>query len=404
MPTYNYEAKNEKGEIVKDRMDAKDKFEVAKILKTQGLNVMRVKEQSNSFWNMEQINSLLSHVNLREKIVFTRNLSSMLKAGIALSRALQIIERQSKNPKLKSVLVSLREEIEKGNNLSAGMAKFPAIFSSLFVAMVHSGEESGNLSVSLNTVGKQLEQSYELRKKIRGAMMYPSVVIIAMIIIGILMFIYVVPNLTQTFKEFNVQLPLSTRIIMGVSDFLVKYTVLTFALIISVALGVFFGLKTEVGKRASDFIALHFPIINGLVKEYNAAQTTRTLSSLFASGVSIVEALQITEGVLQNSYYKVVLKKAQDVIQKGIPLSSVFAENEKIYPVMVSEMMQVGEETGQLSEMLENIAVFYEEEVDAATKDMSTIIEPILMLFIGSAVGFFAISMIAPMYQLTASM
>jgi type IV pilus assembly protein PilC len=162
-------------------------------------------------------------------------------------------------------------------------------------------------------------------------------------------------------------------------------------------------LRTETGKRFSDFVSLHVPVISPIVKEYNAAQTARTLSSLFASGVTVVESLEITEEVMQNSYYKEVLVKAKDVIQKGIPLSSVFMENQNIYPMLVGEMMQVGEETGKLADMLEKIAVFFEDEVSTVTKDLSTVIEPLLMLFIASGVGFFAIAMISPMYALTAS-
>jgi type IV pilus assembly protein PilC len=352
---------------------------------------------------MRKLNLIVASVKLREKIVFARNLSSMIEAGIALSRALEILERQTKNPKMQDVLHSVSEDIKNGGTLSGGMKKFPRVFSPLFVAMVHAGEESGQLVDTLGVVGKQLEQSYTLRKKIKGAMMYPTIVLFAMLIIGILMFIYVVPTLTATFKEANIELPMSTKVIMVISDFLVENTISAIGILVGFFAGIYLGLKTKRGQRISDFIVLHIPIISGIVKQYNSAQTARTLSSLFSSSVSVVEALSITEDVLQNSYYKAVLVKAQDVVQKGVPLSSVFAENERIYPALVSEMMMVGEETGKLADMLEKIAVFYEEEVDAVTKDLSTVIEPFLMLFIAGGVGFFAVSMISPMYKLTAS-
>ena len=389
--------------MVEDQLEARDKFDLSHILKDKGLTVVFAKDVSKSRFDMSNINAMLSRVKLREKIIFTRNLSSMIGAGISLSRALEILEKQSRNPKFKKALRALSASIQEGDTLSNAMRKFPSIFSSLFIAMVHAGEESGKLVESLNVVGKQLEESYNLRKKVKGAMMYPSIVVFAMVIIGILMFIYVVPTLTSTFKEFNVELPISTKIIMGISDFLVAHTIAAISGIFITIIGTMLSLRTKAGKRFSDYVVLHLPLISGIVKQYNAAQTTRTLSSLFSSGVSILESLKITEEVLQNSYYKEVLSKAGDVIQKGIPLSSIFTENDNIYPMLVGEMMQVGEETGKLSEMLENIANFYEDEVSAVTKDLSTIIEPILMLFIASAVGFFAISMISPMYSLTAS-
>jgi type IV pilus assembly protein PilC len=403
MPIFNYKATNKEGKVIENRLDATNKFDLVKILKLQNLTVIFAREEKSSIWDLKKLNLLVGTVSLREKIVFSRNLGSMIGAGISLSRALEILERQTKNLKLKDVLSSISDDIKKGETLSGAMKKFPKVFSSLFTAMVHAGEESGRLVETLVVVGKQLEQSYLLRKKIKSAMMYPSIILFAMLVIAILMFIFVVPTLTSTFKEFNIELPLSTKVIMGLSDFLVAHTISAIGLIVGIFLGIYLSLQTKIGKRASDFIVLHVPIISGIVKQYNSAQTARTLSSLFSSGVSVVEALTITEDVLQNSYYKTVLLKAQDVVQKGVPLSSVFAENEKIYPTLVSEMMMVGEETGKISDMLQKIAVFYEEEVDTVTKDLSTVIEPFLMLFIASGVGFFAVAMIAPMYKLTAS-
>jgi type IV pilus assembly protein PilC len=403
MPTFNYKAKTMEGRLMEGSVDAKDKTDLVQTMRAKGLTVIFAKEEVGSKFNMEMLNMLLVRVKLREKIVFTRNLGAMISSGIALSRALEILGKQTENIKLKKTIQALEASIEEGNTFSASLKKFPNIFSSLFVAMVHAGEESGKLVEALAVISQQLEQGYTLKKKVKSAMMYPSIVLVAMIIIAIIMFIYVVPTLTGTFKEFNMELPMTTKVIMLISDFLVANTVLALSLMISAVVAVMLGLRTKIGKRLSDFIALHFPVLSPIVKQYNAAQTTRTLSSLFSSGVTVVEALEITEDVMQNSYYKEVLSKAKDVIQKGIPLSTIFMENQDIYPMLVGEMMQVGEETGKLAEMLEKIASFFEEEVSTVTKDLSTVIEPLLMLFIASGVGFFAIAMISPMYKLTAS-
>lgn len=229
-------------------------------------------------------------------------------------------------------------------------------------------------------------------------MIYPSVVIATLFIIGVLMFIYVVPTLAATFKELNTELPTSTKVIMWISDFLSNHLFIGILSIIAIITAVVITLRTKEGMRGLEFISFKLPIVGDLVRQSNSARTARTLSSLLSSGVDMLEAINITKDVLQNSYYKERLQVAGERVQKGIALSSVFAETD-IYPLLVGDMVEVGEETGKLSEMLLNLAIFYENEVDEATKNMSTIIEPLLMVFIGASVGFFAISMISPMYS-----
>jgi type IV pilus assembly protein PilC len=324
----------------------------------------------------------------------------MIRAGLPLSRALEVLNKQTVNVYFRSIILSLLETIDKGGTFSDGLAKYPTIFSSLFVSMVKSGEESGALPDSLSEIGVNLEKTYALNRKIKSAMMYPSIIVCAIFLIGILMFIYVVPTLTKTFKELNVELPLSTRIVVGISDLISNHLPLLILGIAVVGGAIFFAFRLPRTKRGIDFISVRLPVIGTLLKEVNAARTTRTLASLLASGVDISRAITITKEVLQNSYYKEVLMEVEQAIQKGEPMSRVFKAHVKLYPVMVGEMMEVGEETGKLSSMLLDIALFYEGEVDAKTKDLSTIIEPILMIFIGAAVGFFAVSMLSPMYSI----
>jgi type IV pilus assembly protein PilC len=280
------------------------------------------------------------------------------------------------------------------------MKAYPAVFSPLFVSMVRAGEESGNLSVALSNIGMQMEKSYQLTKKIRGALMYPAVILTLMVIIGVLMMVYMVPTLTSTFIGLGVKLPLSTRIIIAISDFLKEYFLFVIfgAIILAAALAAAF--RTKRGQRIADFVFLHIPVIGDIVKQINSARTARTLSSLLSSGVDIVIAIGVTKDVLQNSYYKDVLEKAETVIQKGEQISALFAEHSDLYPLFVGEMVSVGEETGKIGEMLLSVAVYYEDEVDQQTKDMSSIVEPILMIIIGVGVGFFAISMLGPTYSL----
>ena len=232
-------------------------------------------------------------------------------------------------------------------------------------------------------------------------MIYPSIILIAMIIIAVLMLMFVVPTLTQTFEEFGADLPASTQSIIAISKFFIENTLIAFLIPAILVALVMYALRTYKGKRMFHYVLLHLPIIGELVKEIQSARTTRTLSSLLSSGVEIVTAISITGDVHQNSYYQDVLLQAQIDVQKGAPLSGVFTKNEHLYPILVGEMISVGEETGKLSDMLLNIAEFYESEVEQKTKDMSTIVEPFLMIIIGAFVGFFALSMIAPIYSLS---
>ena len=403
MPNFKYKIKEESGEIVESVAPAEDKYTLAADLKKQGNTVVWIEEEKGDGAFINYLNRLLARVKLQDKIIFTKNLSAMIKAGLSLSRALSILERQTKNIKFKEIIKSLSDGINKGDSFSYGLAKFSNVFSPLFVSMVKAGEESGSLSESLNIVGDQLEKSYILRKKIKGAMMYPMIIVGAMILIGILMLIYVVPTLTSTFKELDVELPASTKFVIAISDFLSENTLLSFGLIIAAVIGFIFFIKTKRGVRIMEFIILRIPIVGKIAKQTNSARTARTLSSLLSSGVDMVGAISITRDVIQNSYYKNVLESAEVSIQKGTPLSESFKRREDLYPILVGEMIEVGEETGHLSEMLLEIAIFYENEVDTATKNISTIIEPFLMVVIGIVVGFFALSMITPMYSLSSA-
>ena len=407
MAEFVYTGKTKEGEKIKKHVTAPDKYAVYGIARENGHIVTSVsaakKVSIDSLLNMEKINYFLSRVKGDELVMVTRNLSAMLKAGLPLSRALSVIERQSKNPRLTGIMREVREDINKGDPFNTTLKKFPKTFSKLYVAMVRAGEESGKLQDTLQTIALQLERSSNLKKKIKGAMIYPAIVISVMIIIGVLMMIYVVPTLIATFKKLEIDLPLSTKVIIWVSEFLSTNGLIALLGAITFVVLVVMGLRTTVGNRGLAFTVLHLPVIGKIVKEVNAAYTSRTLSSLLGSGVDVISSIKITEEVLQNPFYKEVLAEAATKVEKGDPLSGTFIAHENIYPVLVGEMILVGEETGQISNMLAQLAEFYENEVEQKTKDLSTIIEPILMVVIGAGVGFFAMAMIAPIYSISDS-
>jgi type IV pilus assembly protein PilC len=400
---FTYKAKTKNGEPFEGVMESRDRFSLARELHSRGYVPLSIKEKDSGLDIMALVNGLLSRVKTAELIIFTKNLSGMLRAGLSLSRALSVLQKQTKNKTLSDVLTSISNGINAGDTLSSGLARFPNVFSSLFVSMARAGEESGNLSNALNDIGLNLEKSNSLNKKIKGALIYPGVIMSAMVVIGILMFAFVVPTLATTFKELGVTLPTSTRMIVAFGNFFSNNLILTFLILFSFGFGIFLLLRAKFIAKYADFLVVRMPLIGTLAKELNTARTARTMSSLLVSGVSITRAIDITSDIVQNIYYKKVLQDTKVVIEKGGPFSQAFKENPKLFPVMMAEMIQVGEETGKLSDMLLNVATFYEEEIDNKTKNLSTIIEPLLMVFIGAGVGFFAISMISPLYSILGS-
>ena len=398
---FSYKAKSKSGEILEGTMEAADRFALSRELKSHGDTPRSIIEQKNNPFDFSTIlQRIFLKVKIEELIIFTKNLSGMLRAGLSVSRALSVLKKQTKNTKFVKILISLDNEIDAGGTLSSGFEKFPDVFSKLFVSMTRAGEESGNLAGALSEIGMNLEKAHSLTKKVRGALIYPGVIMSAMVLIGVLMFAFVVPTLAGTFKELGVQLPASTRFIISLGNFFSQYLLLSFALIIGSVVGIVSLFRASFSKKYVDFMVVRLPIIGKLAKELNTARTTRTMSSLLLSGVSIIRAIEITEEVVQNIYYKKVLNQAKEEIGKGAPFSKAFEENPNLYPVMMAEMVQVGEETGKLSDMLLQVASFYEGEIENKTKNLSVIIEPVLMIFIGAAVGFFAISMISPLYSI----
>jgi type IV pilus assembly protein PilC len=398
MSIYFYTAKAIDGGEKSGQIEAKDEHQLAKILHQEGyilISAEPIKEKTGSL-NISL--PFLNKVSLKEKLFFTRNLKVMISAGISLPRSLRTLADVTKNKIFKKVLFEIIEEINKGQNFSNCLAKYPNIFSELFCNLIKAGEESGTLEESLKNLSFQIERQNDLRSKIIGAMMYPAVIIAAIGGIGVLMMVMVIPKLAETFRDLGSELPLTTRIVMGAGDFFTQkwYLVVSIIIILAIILRVF--LNTESGRRTFDKISLKLPIIAPIIQKTNAAYTTRTIGSLLNSGVPVTTALEITSRVLGNVYFREALSGSSEKVRKGEKLSAALRSFGDIYPAVVIQMIEVGEETGETPDILQKLADFFEEEVTNTTKNMSSIIEPILMLFIGAAVGFFAISMLQPIY------
>lgn len=404
MPKFTYTGADSEGSPVERTVDAADRFAVYAVARTEGHTVSKVTAASsfslNNLLDLEKINYKMSRVKGDELVMVTRNLGSMITAGLTVSRALDVIKRQTKNPRLRGVVTSMIEDINKGGSFYDALKKFPKVFNDLYIAMVRAGEESGNLSETLQTLAVQMDKTNTLKKKIKGAMIYPSIVICVMVVIGILMMIFVMPQITGVFAGMDTELPATTQFLIAASDFLVNYTFLAIGGLIAGLAAIVYALKTKYGRIATSWIIPKLPVIGNLAKETNAARTARTLSSLLNSGVDVLQAIEITQEVVQNVFYKKILAEAANRVEKGTALSEVFIERTDLYPILVGEMILVGEETGQIAGMLSELALFYENEVERKTKDLSTIIEPLLMVVIGAGVGFFALALIAPIYSI----
>lgn len=399
--------KKEDGTQEKRVIEAASRFAVYTTVEKEGGIVIALEEgggglQMGGGKSWMNIN-ITSGVKTEERITFTKNLSAMLTAGLTLSRALSVIERQSSNKALKRIVQDLEEEVKKGTAFHEALAKHSNVFSKLFISMTKAGEESGTLSDSLKVVGQQMERSFTLQKKIKGAMIYPAIILFAIVVIGILMMIYVVPTLSATFKELGVQLPAATRAIIGASDFMANNVILVFACLAAAVGAMFAFMRTKVGSNIILAVALHIPVIGTLVRETFSARVARAMSSLLSSGVEMLSAISIAEEVVGDNPFGAVVREAGVRVKKGEAFSLAFIEHPKLYPILVGDMIAVGEETGQVAGMLAQVAQYYEADVEEGTKDLSTIIEPVLMLVVGAGVGVFAVSMISPIYSLSSS-
>ena len=399
MTLYKYKAQDKEGKIYERTIDVEKRFDLYDIIRKEGGTVVSIKE-ANSSKSFSSLNNLFGGIKTHQKITFAKNLGMMMTAGLAVTRALSVMGKQAKNKTYKKLLSDLEMDVSHGKTLSESLGKQPKVFSQLFVSMVKAGEESGNVSGALGIVSSQMEKSYLLVKKVRGALIYPAVIIFVMIIIGILLLIFMVPTLSATFEGLGVELPLSTRVLIYSSNFLINNILMVLVALIVFATSLTLFLKSRIGRNFSDNLFIHVPVLGLMIKEFESARSARTLSSLLSAGVEIIVALDVTADVLQNHLYKNAIGQARTAIEKGEPMSAVFVANEHLYPLFVGEMVAVGEETGKISEMLMGVADYYEEEVDQKTKNLSTIIEPVLMVIIGIGVGFFAISMLAPTYSL----
>lgn len=351
------------------------------------------------------IKHILSHINgvsLKAKTTFTRSLALIVKSGMSLPQGLEILAEQTGSSLLKQTVREIKNAVTKGESFAETLRTYPGVFSTFYVSMVKTGEVSGNLERVLNDLAIYLEKERALRSRVLGALIYPAVIFFVMLAVITLMMIVVVPRLATVFAEFDAQLPKTTLIIIAVSKIVTNYALVALPTVLILAVGAWYTVnRTKQGKHAFDWLVLHVPVCALLSSKINSARISRALQILITSGVPIVEALTITSEVVKNSFYQDALKKAAKEIEGGRELNAILAEDKKLFTPLMTELIAIGQETGSLDVILGELADSYEDEVERITKNLPSLIEPALMIFIGSTVGFLAISMLQPIYTLT---
>lgn len=359
------------------------------------------KKKSESLWT--KISLRLERISETQKIFLVDNLRVMLKAGISIVEAFRILSLQTPNRRLKKMVEEIGQEIEKGKTLAETLAKFPKLLPGIYVKMIAAGETSGKLDESLTEIVNQMKKNREMNSKVRGAMIYPAIILLAVLGVGIEMTVFVLPKLLTLFEELNAQLPLATRLLIWLSKFLISYGLWLLLFLVFLII-LFFYLKKKPAVRSRlDSLILKLPIFGKISRRLNLARFTLTLSSLLKSAIPIIEAFEITAEVLSNVHYKTAVLETAKKIKIGRPMAESLEVYPHLFPPLTTQMIMVGEKTGTTDNLLHELSLYYTEEADQTLKNISTIIEPILIIFLGLAVGGLAIAVIMPMYSLSQS-
>lgn len=398
MPNYSYTAKSADGETTKGSMNATDMRELSRNLKNENLILVKAVSDRDKKKKLLSLN-LSFGVPDTEKILMVKNLSVMVATGLSLVKSFNILIAQTKNAKLKEILSGVRDRVNKGENLSSAMASYPEVFSEFFLSMTKVGEESGTLEEVFKILSLQIEKEHKIRSKIKGAMVYPLIVLGLMLVVGAVIVEFVLPKLSQFFMNIGADIPVYTKALITFGEFSQeRWYVLLLAPIVLIVL-IWLSLKTKFGRRIKDTLFLRIPIVSSFVKKSNCAILIRSLSSLLGSGVPLTKSLEVASGTVGNFYFKKAVNQSAERIKKGEKLSETLSDYKDIFPFGAIEMVEVGEETGKTSDVLKTLADFYEDELIAATEKLTTALEPILIIVLGLMVGFFAISVIQPMYS-----
>lgn len=393
---FTYKAKNKKGEEQKGEITAENQeMAVAKLSKLE-LYVTDISGVKNDFFKS---GFFKKKVSLKDKIIFTKEMAIMTRGGLSLIESLDSLKQQAENPEFKKVIGVTIEDVRGGMSLSKAFAKHPEVFSELYIAIVSSGERSGKLDDVLERLAEQLQKDYDLITKVKSAITYPIVIVTALFGTVILMLVFVVPKMKSIFDGMGVALPLPTRILLAMSGFVVNQWYVVLAVIIVLIILIRLWAKTQKGAFNIDKFKISVPIFGSITKKIYLARFARTTATLINSGLPMLDVIETDKTVVGNKFYLPIFNQISKDVESGIPLSAGIKKH-KIFPVMISQMISVGEKSGKIDEILIQLADFYDKEVEASTASMASLIEPILIIIIGVGIGLAIISVIMPIYSL----
>lgn len=397
MPTFLYTARDKGGEKIKGKVEAKSREVAANILRERNFFIVSLRESGET--SFSELRDLFNKVKKDDIVNFTRQLATMINAGLPLIQAFNILEAQSP-PAMQKIVRSLQREVEGGANLGNALAKQGKTFDKVYVSLVQAGEAAGALDTILSRLADTLEKQKEFRSKTQGALIYPVIVMVAMVIVAIVMMIFVVPKMTEMYADFGADLPGATQLLIDISAFFANQWYIVAGLAF---LGFFVFRawhKTPQGQYNFDKFLLRVPVMGNLRQKILVTEFSRTLSLLVSAGISLLEALDITIGGIDNQVYRQAVQIARQDVEKGRSLSNSLSKA-GVFPVLLPQMVSVGEETGQLDDVLQKLATYYERESEYAIKGLTTALEPLIMIVLGLGVGFLIVAIVLPIYNLT---
>ena len=394
---FNYQARNKDGEFQKGVIEAQDEASALESLRNRELIVFYLAPLKREFFLFRKI-PFIGGVKKRDIVIFSRQLAVLFRAKVPLISAMKTLVRQAGNPFLKETLTNITKDVEGGMALSRAISKHPKVFDNFYLNMVKTGEYSGSLDETFEYLANHLEREYEFESKVRGAMIYPAFVLVVFLVIMILMLTFVIPHLTTILKEANADIPFTTKIIMGISDAFINFW-WVFLIIFLGAIGAFvYYQDTKEGRLYIDWVKIKIPIFGSLFQKIYLARFSESLGTLIVGGLPITQAIEVTSEVIGNVVYKDIMTMAAEEVKKGSMISGVLKSREEI-PAFVSEMVAVGEESGRLDYVLENISKFYQKEVATVLDNITTLIEPVLIVFLGIGVAILVAAVILPIYN-----
>jgi len=392
MINFHYIAKNKDGERAEGLIEAESEVAASKILISNEIFPIKIEAKTEGGLK------ILNRISQKNKVFLIRQLSTFIKAGLPISGALKTLEEQNTDKKVKAMVGRIARSVDGGTPLSVAMSVFPQTFNQIDVTLVKSGETTGTLDKALVRMADNLENSYRIKRKVRSAMTYPAFLLLVVIIILIVISVYVMPQMQALYDGFDAKLPLLTRFVMSVSKNFALLSPLILIVIIGVAFGMNRYIKTVRGRFFWDSLKLKVPVINTFLKSLYLSRFSRTLAGLVSSGVSMLESLEIVGKAVGNVIYADRLVDAAEKVKSGIPLSKPLQDSPDLFPPIVYQMVRVGEQTGDVDVMLDNLAVYFDEEVDNAVKNITTLVEPVMIVFIGGFIGFILIAIMMPIY------